>query len=114
MKSKALLAALLALFVGSCSCLMPLAAAASQQDHSCCPSQKSPEKASDCCLRPALPAHTVSVAAPQFHLIGLAHVAPGPITQAQQVLRLDSAALSPPGDPVVFSRSSRAPPSLLA
>ena len=113
-KAKALLAALLALFVGSCSCLMPLAAAASQQDHSCCPSPKSPEKVSDCCLRPALPANAVSVAAPQLYLIGLVHAAAGPIIAEQQVLRLDSAALSPPSDPVVFCRSSRAPPSLLA
>lgn len=115
MKPKALLAALLALFVGSCSCLVPLAAAASsKQDHSCCPSPASADKDTDCCLR-AVPPASVSVSlAPHLYVIGLVNEAPGFASAAQDNIRLDSAALSPPAQAFVASRSSRAPPALLA
>lgn len=114
MKAKALVAALLALFVGTCSCLVPLAAAASKQDHSCCPSPVSQDKDSSCCLRAIIGTGSVSLAAPQLYLVGLAHATPRVVSVAQEILRLDSAALSPPSRAFVASRSSRSPPPLLA
>lgn len=114
MRSKAAIAAALALFVGSCSCLMPLAAAFSKQDHSCCPAPASADDSPDCCLRGAAPSAGAVLAAPQFTLIGLAHPAPRAGATARHALRLGSAALSPPGLLTLAGRSSRAPPSLPA
>lgn len=115
MKAKTVLAAALALFLGSCSCLMPLAAAASsqeKQDHSCCPSAPKADTNSDCCMRAAVPT-TVTMAAPNFVVIGIVAQLPAPVLTGLGVVQRPNS-LSPPDEEFAASRSSRAPPSLLA
>lgn len=115
MRAKTVLSAALALFIGSCSCVMSLASAAaaeSKREHSCCPSDPKAEKGSDCCMRAALPA-TASFAAPQFVLVGAVAQPLAPILTGLGVAVRPNT-LSPPDEPLPASRSSRAPPSLLA
>src|SRR5579883_1516449 len=113
MKVKTVLAAALALFLGYCSCLMPLADAAStasKRDHSCCPSAPKTEKSSDCCMRAAIPP-AASLTAPKLVLIGLLTQPSAPILTGDGAVQTPRS-LSPPGDPFVPSRPSRAPPVL--
>lgn len=115
MKAKTILAAALALFIGSCSCVMSLAsaaAAASKQDHSCCPSAPKAEKASECCMRAALPSPTV-LAGPHFVVLGLAPQPVAPVLNGLGIIVRPNT-LSPPDESFAASRSSRAPPSLIA
>lgn len=112
MKAKTVLAAALALFIGSCSCVMSLASAASEQDHSCCPPAPEAGKTPDCCMRAALPA-AASLAAPQFAPVGVVAQPAAPILTGLGVIVRPNT-LSPPDESSAACRSSRAPPSLLA
>lgn len=114
MKAKTLFAALLALFVGSCSCLAPLAAAASEQEHSCCPSSDGPEAGSDCCLRAAVGSGAGPTLAAPLQSAGLVPAAPAVAPAPQETLRLDCPALAPPLEGGFSVRSSRAPPAVLS
>ena len=119
---KGLVGLFLSLAIGACSCLMPLAAAASlptASEHSCCASH-SPDKHhahksadhGDCCIRAALP---VTPHAPIVSRSFVAFVPAGRRVRlpAGRIL-LDSAALSPPPDsPPVPSSASRAPPAVV-
>ena len=107
-----ILGSLLALVLASCPTLAPLASAAASKQHACCPSQPEQAQGPDCCIRATAPASAPFVA-PHFVVIAVVGVEQA-IPAGREVFRLDSAALSPPEEPHVFSRSSRAPPSLLA
>jgi hypothetical protein len=102
---------LLGASLAACS-LLPLASAVAGDDHACCP-VAAPSDSGDCCLRATVPGQ-VDVAAPDLSGVAWISRAPTPVLTSFVATRLDSASLSRPADPYVPSRSSRAPPSLLA
>lgn len=108
-KVKVLVAALVAVLLGSCPCLASLAAAAAEEAHACCPATQQ-DHGSDCCLRAPAP-DDVSFIAPQLVVVGLAQASPAePVTL--EAFLIDAASLSPPDTPPLRRSPSRAPPAL--
>jgi hypothetical protein len=110
---------LLALILGACPCLMPLAAAAHRQDaHSCCAHQgaskqrRQPARSGgDCCLRaPAQGQAAISAPELRFVFIALAS-APTISAPRESPLPSASAAVHPPPDRLSSGVSPRAPPA---
>lgn len=111
-KMKALLGLLLSLSLGSCPLAMSLAAAASAQEHGCCPAPEQPAPGVDCCVSAAAPS-SVAFVAPPLAAVALPHAAPVSVPPAQAGSPAADA-LAPPGEAPSSGPSCRAPPAVLA
>lgn len=111
MRARSFAGLLLAAVMGACPLLASYAAVASAERHACCPAPAD-SRADDCCIRAAAPP-SAAFAAPR--LVFLAVLDPAPAVAAPADVRSDEeSSLSPPGEPSLLGRPSRAPPAVLA